>query len=172
MTLSFLLFAPFFALLLMSFFLSYDRLKAFFQSLLPGFLIALSVFLLDRFLLSGDLLIGFGKALFPFMAGVFRGSSAGESALFAASGSYLLLVFESLSYLTARGVNQHLLSPSYPLEKGAKRRLFRAFLSLGSLAMSSFLLLQFASGIRFSLNVPEGFLSQAFAFFVEGGFPS
>lgn len=167
MMLSLLFMVPALGLLILSIFLSYNKMKILFFSLLPAFVFVLVFFIFDRFLFSESfLLIGLGKASYTVIHPLFGQSAKSDTALYITSGIILILVFFSIVFFTSRILVGRFLSQADPAVRSVRRTIRHSLFSIGFFLMGSFLLLYFLSGLRPSVFISSGFLEPVFNLFV------
>lgn len=169
MALSWFIIIPLLGIMTLSFFLSFNSLKVTTLSLLfpCGFL--LFFFLLDKLLLKGELLYGFGQSFNPLVKSLWGYSSKGERETLLASGTLLLLIIFALIFFTSRILVGRFVTLKDPSSFSIRKRILRVSMNIILLFMLSFSFIYFTSGFRFVLFIDEGFFAPVFNWFVPLG---
>lgn len=166
MSISLLVIIPLLGLLVLSFGVSYNRIKIMFFAILPCFVLMFIFFFVDKYRLDYRLLRGVGTATYQIIAPAFSKSEALTENIYLACGMVFFLMLFFVVYVTLRFVFYISVPMHDPYSKTTTMRIRHALCSLGFFAMSSLLVIYVASGMRCASLFENGFMEAMFEWFV------
>lgn len=166
MNVSLLVLVPLLGLLILSFSVSYGRIRIMLFSMLPCFILMFIFFFLDKYKFNYGLLRGLGISTYQVISAAFRYSDVYIENIYLACGMILFLILFFMVYCSLRIIFSSLLPMPDPHMNKVRKRTLHFLCSSLFFITSGMLVVYMTSAMRCSTLVTYGFLNDIFEWFV------